>query len=334
MIKKGKPQNNFPGQDDKYVDSLLRPDSWSDYIGQEKIKKSLKIILGAAKKRRETSDHLLFYGQPGLGKTTLATLVANEMKANLKVTSGPSLERVGDLAAILSNLEENDVLFIDEAHRLGNSIEEMLYPAMESRKIHITIGKGPSARIISLDLPSFTLIAATTRVNLLSAALRSRFGAIFKFDYYQKNDIEEIINRSAGVLGVAINKEAVSMIAKSSRFTPRIANRLLKRARDFSQINNTNFIDENTVKETFNMMDIDELGLELHDRRLLEILVKKYGGGPVGINTLSAVLGEEKGTIEEVYEPYLIKIGLMIRTPNGRRATEEAYKLLGVKQSF
>ena len=316
-------------QEDKFLDSLLRPESWNDYIGQEKIKKSLKIILGAAKKRKEPSDHLLFYGQPGLGKTTLAVLVAREMKVGLKTISGPNLTKAGDLAAILTNLESNEVLFIDEAHRVSRPIEELFYSAIDCGKINLTVGKGPSARVISLDLPPFTLIAATTRVNLISSPLRSRFGAIFRFDYYEPEDIEKIIKRSAFLLEINISKEAILIIAKASRCVPRLANRLLKRARDVAQMNNSDFIDENIAKETFGMLEIDELGLETHDRRLLEMIIKKFGNRPVGINTLVAALGEEREVIEEIYEPYLLKIGFLQRTPRGRIATIEAREWLG-----
>ncbi len=318
-------------QEDKFLDSLLRPESWDDYIGQEKIKKSLKIILGAAKKRKEPSDHLLFYGQPGLGKTTLAVLVAREMKAGLKTISGPNLTKAGDLAAILTNLESNEVLFIDEAHRVSRPIEELFYSAIDCGKINLTVGKGPSARVISLDLPPFTLIAATTRVNLISSPLRSRFGAIFRFDYYEPEDIEEIIKRSAILLEINISKEAIALVAKASRCVPRLANRLLKRARDVAQMNNSDFIDENVVKETFNMLEIDELGLENHDRGLLETIIKKFGNRPVGINTLVAALGEEREAIEEIYEPYLLKIGFLQRTPRGRVATSQACQWLKIK---
>lgn len=315
-------------QEDRYLDSLLRPVSWSDYVGQEKIKKSLKVILGAAIKRREPSDHLLFYGQPGLGKTTLALLVAKEMKTGLKTVSGPNLTKTGDLAAILTNLENNEVLFIDEAHRISRPIEELLYSALDCGKINLIIGKGPSARMISLDLPPFTLICATTRVNLISSPLRSRFGAIFRFDYYEPENIEAIIRRSAEILKINISKEAILIIAKASRCVPRLANRLLKRARDVAQVENFDFIDEKIVKEMFNMLEIDELGLEIHDRRLLEIIIKKFGNRPVGINTLTAALGEEKETIEEIYEPYLLKIGFLQRTPRGRIVTEKAKQWL------
>ncbi|MEK7635812.1 MAG: Holliday junction branch migration DNA helicase RuvB [Patescibacteria group bacterium] len=326
-------------QEDKFLDSLLRPESWDNYIGQEKIKKSLKIILGAARKRKEPSDHLLFYGQPGLGKTTLAALVAKEMRVDLKTISGPTLTKSGDLAAILTNLEKNEILFIDEAHRISRPIEELFYSAIDCGKINLTVGKGPSARIISLDLPPFTLIAATTRVNLISSPLRSRFGAIFRFDYYEPEDIEEIIKRSAALLEVNISKEAILIIAKASRCVPRLANRLLKRARDVAQmsspltrkgeVDNLIFIDGNIVKETFGMLEIDELGLETYDRRLLEIIIKKFNNRPVGINTLVASLGEEKEAIEEIYEPYLLKIGFLQRTPRGRIATPEAREWLG-----
>lgn len=315
-------------QEDKFLDSLLRPESWDNYIGQEKIKKSLKIILGAAKKRKEPSDHLLFYGQPGLGKTTLAALVAKEMKAGLKTISGPTLTKAGDLAAILTNLESNEILFIDEAHRISRPIEELFYSAIDCGKINLTVGKGPSARVISLDLPPFTLVAATTRVNLISSPLRSRFGAIFRFDYYEPEDIEKIIKRSAVLLGVDISKEAILIIAKASRCVPRLANRLLKRARDVAQMNNLNFIDGNIVEETFSMLEIDQLGLETHDRILLETIIKKFGNRPVGINTLVAALGEEREAIEEIYEPYLLKIGFLQRTPRGRIATLEAREWL------
>lgn len=311
-------------RDDSPIDSLLRPNNWKDYIGQEKIKKGLKTIIQAAKKRNESSDHLLFYGQPGLGKTTLASLVAKEMNVNIKTISAPSLNRIGDLAAILTNLENYDVLFIDEAHRLNPAVEELFYSAIDSRKINIMVGKGPSSKMISIDLPQFTLIAATTRANMISSPLRSRFGAIFKLDYYENEDIEEIIKRSANILGIEINKEAVLAISKASRFTPRLANRLLKRSRDIAELNESNFIDEKNVLEAFDMFGIDKIGLEIQDRKFLEIIISKFRGGPVGIGALSAALGEERGTIEEIYEPYLLKIGFLQRTPSGRIITNEA----------
>ncbi len=315
-------------KDDQFIDSFLRPAAFKDYIGQEKIKKGLEIILKAANKRNESIDHLLFYGQPGLGKTTLATLVAKETGANLKIISAPSLSRAGDLAAILTNLEDRDILFIDEAHRLNPAIEEIFYSAMDSGKISVIIGKGPSGRIISLDLPPFTLIAATTRVNLVSSPLRSRFGAIFRLDYYAHDDIQMIIERSAEILKVKINPEAILTIAKASRFTPRLANRLLKRSRDIAEVNDLKIIKKETVLEVFDMFGIDEMGLELHDRKMLEIMVEKFRNRPVGINALAAALGEDKDTIEEMYEPYLLKIGFIQRTPLGRVVADDARKWL------
>ncbi len=308
------------------VDSILRPLSWEDYVGQGNIKKNLKIILGAAKKRDEACDHLLFYGQAGLGKTTLAYLVAGDLGRSLKVTSGPALEKMGDLAAVLSNLEEREVLFIDEAHRLNKSIEEVLYPAMESRKLHLIIGKGPGARSVALDLPPFTIIAATTRPHLLSGPLRSRFGASFKLDFYENKDIEAIIKRSASVLGVKINEGAINILAKASRFTPRVANRLLKRVRDYAEVNNEREVNETTIKNTLNLLEVDELGLEPADRQLLRLIIDKFKGGPVGINSLAAALNDDAGNIEDVYEPYLLSIGFLARTPAGRMVTEAAYK--------
>lgn len=318
-------------EEDNHIDLALRPGSWHDYIGQEKIKKNLRVILDAARKRSESSDHILLYGQAGLGKTTLAYLVAKEMNANLKITSGPTLEKMGDLAAILSNLEKGDVLFIDEAHRLNHQIEEVLYPALENRKLHLIIGKGPGARTFSLDLPPFTLIAATTRANLLSGPLRSRFGASFKLDFYTVEDIEDILERSAKLLGVSAEPAALSAIAKASRFTPRTANRLLKRARDYSEVNNLSTITEEAAKNTLEMLEVDHLGLEPTDRQLLSIIIDKFHGGPVGIQTLAAALNDDRGIIEDVYEPYLMSIGLLNRTPSGRRVTAEGYKHLGYK---
>ncbi len=332
MKKVNTPEKSSPKRqnEDIFIDSLLRPTCWEDYVGQDRVKQSLNVILSAARKRKESPDHLLFYGQPGLGKTTLAHLVAKEMSANIKVTSGAALEKSGDLAATLSNLEEKDILFIDEAHRINKSIEEILYPAMESRKIHLTVGKGLAGRMLTIDIPQFTLIAATTRVNLLSSPLRARFGAIFQLDYYEIKDIKEIVKRSANLMQIEINDDAVEIIARASRFTPRTANRLLKRARDFAEINNLKNINADIAKQALNLLEIDELGLEPHDRRLLEIIIKKFRGGPVGVNALTASLNEEKGIIEEIYEPYLMKIGLLERTPMGRMTTEEAKKHLKI----
>jgi len=317
-------------KEDKFIDSILRPASWSDYIGQEKIKNALSLILSAAKKRNECSDHLLFYGPAGLGKTTLANLVAKELKGNLKFATGPSLQKLGDVAGLLSNLEDQDVLFIDEAHRIPKPVEEMLYPAMESRQCCLTIGKGLASRPISLDLPPFTLICATTRPSLLSNPLRSRFGAIFKFDYYALEEIKTIILRSAKLMKIKLTPEAILSLATASRFTPRVANRLLKRARDFSEVNNLNLIDDDVIFETLKFLALDELGLETGERYLLETIIKKFHNRPVGLNALAAVLGEERDTIEEIYEPYLMKIGFLQRTPQGRIVTEEAYAHLKI----
>ena len=316
-------------EDDSHIDLALRPATWSEYVGQEKVKKNLRVILDAAKKRKESCDHLLFYGQAGLGKTTLAYLVAKEMQAQVKVTSGPTLEKMGDVAAILSNLEKGDVLFIDEAHRLNRQIEEVLYPALESRKLHLVVGKGPGARMLSLDLPPFTLIAATTRANLLSGPLRSRFGASFKLDYYEVSDIEMIVRRSAKLLGVNVDEKAVGLIARAARSTPRSANRLLKRVRDYSEVNNLPVITEVAAQATLDMLEIDHLGLEPTDRQLLRIIIEKFNGGPVGIQTLAAALNDDRGIIEDVYEPYLMTVGLLNRTPAGRLVTPAAYKHLG-----
>jgi Holliday junction DNA helicase RuvB len=318
-------------EEDIGIDLTLRPTTWSQYVGQEKVKKNLRIILDASKKRGESSDHLLFYGQAGLGKTTLAYLVAKEMNANLKVTSGPALEKTGDLAAILTNLEKGDILFIDEAHRLNRMIEEVLYPALESRKLHLIVGKGPGARTLSIDLPAFTLIAATTRANLLSGPLRSRFGATFKLDYYELQDIEAIVRRSAKLLKLNIDDKAISVIAAAARFTPRTANRLLRRVRDYAEVNNLKLVDEAAAKNTLAMLEIDNLGLEPTDRQLLSVIIEKFHGGPVGIQTLAAALNDDQGIIEEVYEPYLMKIGLLNRTPAGRMVTPAAYRHLGIK---
>jgi len=322
-------QNTEVLKDDFFAESDLRPTAFDEYIGQETAKRNVQVMIDAAKKRNEALDHVLLYGQAGLGKTTLATLIAKELGAHLKVTSGPVLEKTGDLAAILSTLEQGDMLFIDEAHRINRTIEEMLYPALESRQLHLVIGKGPAARMLTLDLPAFTLIAATTRVNLLSAPLRSRFGATFKLDYYSQKDIEEIIKRSARILGVAVAPDAVSIVAQASRFTPRTANRLLKRVRDLCNVRDQETITKDLAKEALAMFEIDELGLEEHDRNLLRIIIEKFRGGPVGLSTIAASMEEDKGAIEDVYEPFLIKVGLLQRTSQGRRVTPKAREHLG-----
>jgi len=313
-------------------DVALRPSHWDEYVGQEAAKTNIRLIVDAAKARGEAPDHMLFYGQPGLGKTTLAYLVAKELNAQIRSTSGPALEKAGDVAALLTNLEPHDILFIDEAHRVNTAIEEILYPAMESRKIHLIVGKGPSARTFSLDLPPFTIIAATTRANLLSAPLRSRFGATFRLDYYNTEDIQKIIERSASILGITIKKIASEKLSHASRFTPRTANRLLKRARDYAQMYNNNTIDVDVVYKTLELLEIDEFGLDKTDREILSIIIDRFNGGPVGLKSLGAALNEEPGTIEDVYEPFLIKIGLLHRTPSGRTATKLAYRHLGFKE--
>jgi Holliday junction DNA helicase RuvB len=326
------PKKNNLAIKDKILDQTLRPQQWEEYIGQELIKKNLKILITAAMERKETIEHLLFYGPAGLGKTTLAYLIAKELNAQIKVTSGPAIERVGDLASILTNLAPGDILFIDEAHRLNKIIEEVLYPAMESRSLDIIIGKGPSARSIQLELPPFTLIAATTRMALLSSPLRSRFsGGTFRLDFYNQEEIKKIILRSARLLRTETKEEAASEIAKRSRFTPRIANNLLKRCRDYAQLYNKSVIDLEIAKKALELLEIDESGLTTHDRQILEILIEKFSGGPVGLQTLSAATAEEEETIEDVYEPYLIRLGFIERTPRGRLATTHAYKHLGKK---
>ncbi|HJL55747.1 MAG: Holliday junction branch migration DNA helicase RuvB [Candidatus Pacebacteria bacterium] len=311
------------------LDNTLRPKSWDEYVGQVNVKENLRILLTAAKERNHPPEHILFYGPPGLGKTTLAHLISKELTAQVRVTSGPAIEKVGDLAAILTNLGEGDILFIDEVHRLNKTIEEVLYPAMESGVIDIIIGKGPSARTIQLELPAFTLIAATTRIALLSSPLRSRFsGGTFRLNFYNQNEIEEILKRSSKILGVEVGDVAITEISKRSRFTPRVANYLLKRCRDFAQVNRKTLSKEQ-VNKALELLEIDELGLNASDKKILETIIIKFGGEPVGLSTLSAATSEETATIEEVNEPYLIQLGLLQRTPRGRIATEHAYKHLG-----
>ncbi len=313
-----------------FLDQTLRPNEWVDYVGQTKIKKNLKILLQAAKERGQTPEHLLFYGPPGLGKTTLSHLVAGEMGGQMKITSGPAIDKVGDLASILTNLSPGDILFIDEIHRLNKMIEEVLYPAMESGVLDIIIGKGPSARTIQLELPPFTLVAATTRIALLSSPLRSRFsGGVFRLEFYDQNEIAQIIKRSAKILGFDTQDSAIDEIARRSRFTPRTANYFLKRCRDFAQVNKK-LLDKKAVKDTLELLEIDHEGLTVTDRQILDIIINKFGGGPVGLSTISASLGEEIDAIEEINEPYLMRLGFLERTPRGRVATEAAYEHLGV----
>ena len=317
---------------DEENDLSLRPRRLEEYIGQDKIKENLKVYIEAAKQRGETLDHVLLYGPPGLGKTTLASIIANEMGVDFKVASGPAIEKQGDLAAILTNLQKGDVLFIDEIHRMQRSVEEILYPAMEDHAIDIIIGKGPAARSIRLDLAPFTLIGATTRAGQLSTPLRDRFGIINRLELYTKEELTRIVNRSAGILGTDITPEGAAEIAGRSRGTPRIANRLLRRVRDFSQIKGHGSITPEDASFALERLDIDSLGLDATDRRMLSVIVDIYGGGPVGLETLAATVGEEAVTLEDVYEPYLIQIGFLGRTPRGRIATEKAYSHLGKKR--
>lgn len=321
-------ENKAPNQEFSFLDQTLRPRRFDDYIGQETIKKNLKILLQAAKERSHPPEHILFYGPPGLGKTTLAHLIANEIGCQVKSTSGPAIEKVGDLASVLTNLSAGDILFIDEIHRLNKLIEEVLYPAMESGVLDIIIGKGPSARTIQLDLPPFTLIAATTRVAMLSSPLRSRFsGGTFRLEFYREEEIEQIVQRSAGILGIPLPLEAAREIARRSRATPRTANYLLKRARDFAQVKRGD-ISVKFVAEALALLEIDELGLTALDRKILEVIIEKFSGGPVGLGTIAAALSEETAAIEEVNEPYLLQLGLIERTPRGRLATRRAYEHL------
>ena len=327
----GGPANNPVKKEDLNIDLTLRPTEWDDYIGQEKIKDNLKTLLSAAKKRGESADHLLFSGPAGLGKTTLAYLVARELGGMIKTTSGPALEKAGDLAAVLTNLTPGEILFIDEAHRINPMIEEVLYPAMEARKLHLVVGKGPSARTLSLDLPPFTLIAATTRENLLSQPLRSRFGATLRLGYYTPDDIKKILHRSAAILGVETQPAAIDILARASRGTPRVANRLLRRARDFAEVHRESVIDEDAARKTLAMLEIDEVGLEPQDRELLMTIIEKFHGGPVGINTIAAALAQDRGAIEDIYEPYLMTLGFLQRSSAGRIVLPAAYRHLKIK---
>lgn len=314
------------------LENSLRPKQLADYIGQDKVKENLSVYIQAAKGRGEALDHVLLYGPPGLGKTTLAGIIANEMGVNIRITSGPAIEKQGDLAALLTNLQEGDVLFIDEIHRLNRSVEEVLYPAMEDKALDIIIGKGPSARSIRLDLPNFTLVGATTRAGQLSAPLRDRFGVIFRLELYTPQELAVIVKRSAGILGIDIDDKGAAMIASRSRGTPRIANRLLKRSRDFAEVRYNGVINEAAADDALSRMEVDDLGLDATDRRLLETMIKNYNGGPVGLETIAAAIGEEAVTIEDVYEPYLMQIGFLSRTPRGRCVSPAAYRHLGIEQ--
>ncbi|NLP36330.1 MAG: Holliday junction branch migration DNA helicase RuvB [Firmicutes bacterium] len=316
--------------DDEFQDNQLRPRSFSDYIGQTKLKENLHIFIEAAKERGDALDHVLLYGPPGLGKTTLSQIIAAELGVNLRATSGPAIERPGDLAAILTNLAPYDVLFIDEIHRLNRTVEEILYPAMEDFALDIIIGKGPSARSLRLDLSPFTLIGATTRIGALSSPLRDRFGVVARLEFYTDEELQKIIQRSAGILQVQIDKEGALLLAKSSRGTPRVANRLLKRARDYAQVKANNKIDAQVAAAALEMLEVDELGLDEVDRMLLRTIAEKFGGGPVGLDTMAAAISEEAETIEDVYEPYLMQIGFLQRTPRGRLVTPLAYQHLGI----
>ena len=319
--------------EDADIEVSLRPKRLADYIGQPAVKDNLEIFIEAAKRRNEPLDHVLFYGPPGLGKTTLAGVIATEMGVSLRITSGPAIGRAGDLAAILTNLEENDVLFIDEIHRLNRSVEEVLYSAMEDYAIDIIIGKGPSARSLRLDIPKFTLIGATTRAGSLSAPLRDRFGVISKFELYSKEDLMKILDRSCGILNVESDAEALEAMAARSRGTPRVANRMLKRVRDFSQVKGDGHIDMEIAQKAFDALGVDALGLEGLDRDILKLIIDRFHGGPVGIETIAAATGEERVTIEDVYEPYLIQLGLLNRTPKGRTVTDRAYAHLGIERT-
>ena len=318
-------------EEDVKIESHLRPQLLEDYIGQQKAKEMLKVYIEAAKARGEALDHVLFYGPPGLGKTTLAGIIANEMGTHLKITSGPAIEKPGEMAAILNGLQERDILFVDEIHRLNRQVEEVLYPAMEDYAIDIMIGKGPTARSIRLNLPHFTLVGATTRAGLLTAPLRDRFGVVHRLEFYSVEELTDIVLRSAGVLEVEIEKTGAQEIARRSRGTPRLANRFLKRVRDFAQVKFDGKISGQVAVEALDLLDVDRLGLDFHDRNILLTMIEKFCGRPVGLDTLAAAVGEDVGTLEEVYEPYLIKNGFLQRTPRGRMATERAYLHLGLK---
>lgn len=317
--------------DELQVEITLRPKDFDNYIGQERLKKTLQLAIMAAKKRGEPIDHVLLYGPPGLGKTTMASVIAHEMGANIRITSGPAIERAGDLASLLTNLQDGDILFIDEIHRINRSVEEVLYSAMEDFKLDIMLGKGPSAHSMRLDLPRFTIIGATTRTGSLAAPLRDRFGIQHRLEFYNQDEIAKIIARAAQILGVKINREASNELAKRARLTPRIANRLLKRVRDYADINGDGIIDNEITESAMRLLEIDELGLDPSDRRVLMAIIDNHNGGPVGVETLAAITGDERATIEDFYEPYLMQIGMLERTPRGRKVTHKAYKHLNKK---
>ena len=315
--------------DEQVIEVTLRPKTFNEYVGQDRLKTNLKLAIDAAKKRKEPLDHILLYGPPGLGKTTMATVIANEMGANIRITAGPAIERAGDLASILTNLQDGDILFIDEIHRLSRTVEEVLYAAMEDFKLDIMIGKGPAARSVRLDLPRFTVVGATTRTGALAAPLRDRFGHIYRLEFYQPDEISRIIIRAANILGTEIIESAASALSTRARLTPRIANRLLKRVRDYADVNGDGIIDTIVTTKALAMLEIDELGLDPGDRHLLMSMIDNYGDNPVGLNTLAALTGDETSTIEDFYEPYLLQIGFIERTPRGRRVTLKARKHLG-----
>ncbi len=336
MIKSSDTETIFaqtPSGEEGVFEASLRPQSFDQFVGQEQLKNNLAIVIQAAKMRNEAIEHILLYGPPGLGKTTLAHIIAKELGANLKVTSGPTIERAGDLAALLTNLSDGDVLFVDEIHRLNKTIEEVLYPALEDRVLDIMIGKGPGARSVRMELPRFTLVGATTRIGLISAPLRDRFGLVYHLDYYTPQDLEEIITRSASILDTKLQAGAIKLIAERSRYTPRIANRLLKRVRDFAQVSGHSEVGPHHAQESLNMLEIDEYGLDKHDRKILSVIIDAFNGGPVGVNSIAAATGEEVDTISDMHEPFLIRSGFLVRTPKGRQATKQAYKHLGISTS-